>query len=190
MSTSRSSLAAACGLTGSLQAVPAATLERLWTCSPGAAPLDPQENTFAGFDTDGDGCIGSKELGSVMRSLGTPRPMGAGPPGVQPTSPSTPRAPRELSFQCSCREGSCAPWHERVLSVMTTMSSLLLPIILTSPSRLHLHSPSSPDRTPTTIVPLQAHTGDKFHRVVYGGRGAEGAYTSGSKNHRPFSARY
>lgn len=33
------------------------------------------EGTFATFDTDGDGCIGQKELGVVMRQLGTPRKM-------------------------------------------------------------------------------------------------------------------
>jgi Ca2+-binding EF-hand superfamily protein len=33
------------------------------------------ESTFAKFDADNDGHIGSKELGSVMRTLGTPRKM-------------------------------------------------------------------------------------------------------------------
>ena len=76
--------------------------------------VDEIEKTFAGFDADGDGHIGSRELGTVMRTLGSPR-------GIQ-------------------RVGD--------------------------------------------------NTGDKYRRVVYGGRGSEGAYTSGTKNPRPYSARW
>ena len=72
--------------------------------------------TFARFDQDGDGHIGNKELGHVMRTLGTPRA--------------------------------------------------------------------------TSRAAAARQTGDKYHRVVYSGRGTEGAYTSGTKNPRPASARY
>ena len=82
--------------------------------SDGYTTVDEFEKTFAGFDADGDGHIGSRELGTVMRTLGSPR-------GIQ-------------------RVGD--------------------------------------------------NTGDKYRRVVYGGRGTEGAYTSGTKNPRPFSARW
>ena len=74
------------------------------------------EGTFARFDQDGDGHIGNKELGHVMRTLGTPRA--------------------------------------------------------------------------TSRAAAARQTGDKYHRVVYSGRGSEGAYTSGTKNPRPASARY
>ena len=84
--------------------------------SDGYTTVDEIESTFASFDKDGDGSIGTRELGTVMRTLGTPRAM--------------------------------------------------------------------------TRTERDAQTSDSYRRVVYGGRGSEGAYTSGTKNPRPFSARY
>ena len=50
-------------------------LRHLGNPHPKPDPNPNQEGTFATFDTDGDGCIGQKELGCVMRTLGTPRKM-------------------------------------------------------------------------------------------------------------------